>query len=98
MVNGYTKILEALGKYGPLTAIQLKYYTGMKSVHIRIEEFNRAFTDIEIGKFDTRPIEYFIKFPKNIKIDSNVIYPNKSVGDYSLSTKKKSMLASKGIK
>jgi hypothetical protein len=97
-MNAYTKILHYLGKLGPLTAEELKFYTGMKGVQIRIAEFNRAFTNIEIGAMLTRPQKYFIKFPTNIKIDSYTIYPNKDLGDYSLNTKKKSMMAKKGDK
>ena len=97
-VNGYTKIFRCLGKYGPMTIKEIKKRTGVKSPYVRISELNCVFPDIEIGKSSGRPALYYIKFPKNIKINSNFIYPNKNLGDYSLSTKKKTTQPTKGIK
>lgn len=87
--SAITKILRVLGKCGPLTAKDLKKLTGLEGVQARIAEFNRVFTNIEIGSTKTRPALYFLKFPQNIKISTRLMYPDMDAGSYKLSTKKK---------
>ena len=85
-MNSYNRILNALGT-SPKTAKELKKITKREGVMARIAEFNRYFSDIEIGKTDERPKKYYLIFPSKVKLDVKKLYPNAGRGVYALRTK-----------
>lgn len=86
--NAYTRILSVLGAMGPTTAKEIGEILNMKAVQVRISEFNRLFTDIEISKTGHTPAKYYLRFPNNIEIKAVDIYPNMKNNDYRMSNRK----------
>lgn len=86
--NAYTRILSVLGACGPTSAKDIGEILNLKSVQVRISEFNRLFTDIEIAKTGHKPSKYYLKFPNNIDIKAADIYPNMKNNDYRMNTLK----------
>jgi hypothetical protein len=82
--NAYDRILGCLGRRGPLTAKQLRELTGLQGIYTRISEFNKVYSNIEIGKTNTKPVQYFIKFPEKINIDYSTVYPDSKFGIYKM--------------
>ena len=72
--NLHTKIINLLGRRGPMTREELIKATGSESVTTRIYELNKAYPGLRIAK-DRHGGRYYIKIIRNIKIDPKKVYP-----------------------
>ena len=72
--NLHTKIINLLGRRGPMTREELIEATGSESVTTRIYELNRASPGLRIEK-DRHGGRYYLKLVRNIKIDPKKVYP-----------------------
>ena len=72
--NLHTKIINALGRHGPLTRAQLIAIVGSESVTTRIYEINKNYPGLRIEK-DRHGGRYYLKLVRNIKIDHKKVYP-----------------------
>lgn len=73
--NAHTRIINALGRNGPMTGRQLNEHLGITSSQTRIYEINKHYKGLEIKK-DYHGGRYYISVVRNITIDPKRVYPN----------------------
>lgn len=74
-LNSTTRIVNALGKYGPMTSKQLNQSLGITSASTRIYEINKMYRDFQILRND-KTKKYYISLLRNIRINHKKVYPN----------------------
>ena len=71
--NLHTKIINLLGRCGPMTRQELIEATGSSSITTRIYEINKTYRSLRIEKHPHTD-RYYFKITRNIRIDPKKVY------------------------
>lgn len=73
-LNATTRIINALGRNGPMTSGELNELLGITSSSTRIYEINKMYRNFKIMK--NKANQHYLKLSYNIHVDHKKVYPN----------------------
>jgi hypothetical protein len=73
-LNATTRIINALGRNGPMTSGELNDLLGITSSCTRIYEINKMYRNFKIAKNNSK--QYYLRLMNNIHVDHKKVYPN----------------------